>query len=162
MVYVPRSWVDVCFFGDCRWFGWHREFLLRFAGLKVTTCEKCDQELGIKVIKKGKRYGLERQPDRISWNLSSGSCAINLATHFGAKRIVLVGFDMKTDEEGRANYHEDHATPKPKDPPYGHFMKPFPTIANDAKEMGVEILNAAPGSALTLFPFVDLEEAACT
>jgi hypothetical protein len=160
--YEPRPWVDALFFGDCRWYPWHKEALLRFGGLKVTTCEKLDGEPGIKVIsKRGPRRGLSKHQGQIVWNKSSGACAINLATLLGAKRIVLLGFDMKTDEAGNANWHEDHPTRRPKEPPYPHFMRPFPTIANDAREMGVEILNATPGSALTLFPFVDLEEIAC-
>jgi len=163
--YLLGDWVDVCWFGDCRWFDWHKKNLKRFAGLKVTCCERCIREPGINVLKRStKRWGIEKNPNAVSWNLSSGGSAINLAVHFGAKRIVLIGFDMKRVRvevapgkfADKANWHDDH--PAPDKNPYERFLRPFKIIRKDLEELGIECINATPGSALTLFPVMALEE----
>ena len=159
------DWIDAMFFGDCRWYGWEGKNLLNFAGLKVTTCERHIEKPGIKVVqRKNAPYGISSDPGLLFWNLSSGACAINLAVHFGVKRIVLLGFDMKTDGV-KHNYHNDYPdmndpAPTRHDPNarYVRFMKPFVQIAEDLKRLNVECLNATEGSALTVFPMVRLED----
>jgi len=92
------------------------------------------------------------------WNISGGACAIGLAYHFGVKRIVLLGFDMRK-VDGKANWHDDYVVPKPfRFNPYSRFLSVFPGIAKDLKRLNVECVNATPGSALTVFPIVKLED----
>ena len=150
---------DVMFFGDCRWFIYHKEALLNFAGLKITTCQQHINQPGIKVIKRtNSPQGISRDPGIVRWNLSSGGCALNVATHFGVKRIILLGFDMRVVDD-KFNWHEDH--PKQTNlrfNPYPRFLRPFPLIADDLKKLNIECLNATEGSALDAFPKVSLEE----
>lgn len=153
-------WIDVMYFGDCRWLKWHKEELAKWPGLKVTTCDQHLSNLGldlnIKVVhKKASQTGLFRDPTTLAWNLSSGACAINLATHFGAKRIILLGYDMRKVDD-RCNWHVEHPNAE-KHNPYEKFMGRFPAIAQDLSLMGVECVNATPGSALRVFPIVDPE-----
>ncbi len=68
---------------------------------------------------------------------------------------MLIGFDMRRVND-RANWHEDH--PCPQKDPYGRFLLAFPHIAREARELGLEILNATPESAISQFPIVKLEE----
>lgn len=155
----------VMFYGDCRWEIQHRETLRQFSGLRV---HGCSQNEGVayvhKILRIANQYGIHRDPAKLCWNLSSGACAINLAVHFGVKRIVLIGFDMQK-VGGESNYHRDHdihkATPKQQAvyDPYERFLAPFPKIAEDLSRIGVECVNATPGSALTVFPTMTLEEA---
>ena len=101
--YLLGDWVDVCFFGDCSWFLHHQSKLLNFAGIKVSCCPRFggrnDRWPGIKFLPKDreKKTGISNHPkrNRIAWNKNSGYSAINLAYYLGAKRIVLLGFDMK-------------------------------------------------------------------
>jgi len=103
-----------------------------------------------------KRDGLTTRPgDFVSWNRSSGAAAISLAHRLGAKRVILLGFDMRLIG-GQKNWHDDHIEKFHK--PFYRHLKSFPAIARDARELGIEILNATPGSAIKQFPFVDLEE----
>jgi len=158
--YKLADWIDVMFYGDCRWLGGHADGLKRFSGLKMTTCPNHDSNLGrsigIKVLAKRRQHGIHSQPDAVNWNLSSGACAINVAVHLGAKRIILLGYDMRR-VDGRNNWHPDHITTKDHNP-YARFLTPFPIIAADLRRLGVECVNATPGSALTVFPIVDPEE----
>jgi hypothetical protein len=41
---------------------------------------------------------------------------------------------------------------------YGRYLKKFPDIVKDAKRLGLEILNATPGSVLLDFPMVELKD----
>ena len=79
---------------------------------------------------------------------------MNLAFHTGVIRIVLLGYDM-CQVDGKSNWHGDHPN---SNNPYRIFLKAFDAIKKDADELGIVILNATPGSALTLFPIVDLED----
>ena len=74
----------------------NKEFAL-FSGLKATCNQKfvAEPKKNIKALDRGKPQGLETNPRKVSWNRSSGGSAVNLATHLGAERIVLVGFDMR-------------------------------------------------------------------
>jgi len=153
--YQLGAWIDICWFTDARWFDWHSEKLLSFAGLRVHCANRLDKVGWLKRLSRGKPMGIETNPHVVSWNRCSGSSAINLAYHLGAKRVVLLGFDMRR-VEGRANWHDDH--PNPQKDPYDRFLACYPTIARDAEKLGLEILNATPGSAIDVFPFVSLEE----
>lgn len=150
----------VMFYGDHRWFLLHSERLAQFPGLKITTSTQQQGELGrsigIRVVDKAKGpFGIQKTPKVVSWNKSSGACAINVAVHLGAKKIVLFGFDMRKID-GCTNWHADHPHTPNVDPYFG-FLAPFELMARDLKAMGIECVNATPGSALTVFPIVDPE-----
>lgn len=116
---------------------------------------------------RGKPEGIENGNGTISWNRCSGTSAINLAYHFGAKRIVLVGYDMKRIE-AEDNWHDEHKKMHPNthkkrtdekaERMYKRYMSCMPAVAKDAEKLGVEIINATPGSAIEQFPMVKLEE----
>lgn len=157
--YKLGDWVDVCWFGDSRWFQWNREELKSFNGIIVTCQRRLKNMEGhdVKSVQKGKQAGIERKPTKICWNGSSGGSAINLAYHFGAKRIVLIGFDMKATN-GKYNYHSDYPEKRTGVNPYKKFMIPFPIIKKEADKLKLEILNATPNSAIKSFKTVKLED----
>ncbi len=153
--YQLGNWVDAMWFGDSRWYEWHWKRLLKFGGLKACCVPRLDGFPGIKVFARGKVKGIDDRNGRVSWNGNSGASAINFAYHTGARRIVLLGFDMRR-VDGQANWHFDH--PSPEKDPYQRFLRCFPDIAKDAKRLGLMILNATPESGLTLFPMARLED----
>jgi len=157
-------WIDVMFYGDCRWLNQYSHGLLDFAGLKVTTCPQHVKKQWIRVVRRKSRpFGISRDPGYLSWNLSSGACAINLAVHFKVKRIILLGFDMRKID-GRCNYHDDYerpVRPRGKDP-YRRFLGPFGEIAADLDRMNIKCVNATPGSALKEFPIISPSELGIT
>jgi len=163
MAFRLGNWIDVMFFGDCRYYAANYKELNKFAGLKVTTCEQHFDKPGIKVIqRKNGQSGLSADPNQVWWNLSSGACAINLAVHFGVKRIVLLGFDMQTNDDEHhwhKYYIEQGANPKKQRSPYKRFMSPFPAIAEALKQRKVECLIVGP-TALDVFKKVSFEDVA--
>jgi len=160
--YQLGTWIDALFFGDCGWYLVHRFPLAKWPNLKVTCCKRFEKKNkqgreGIKYLAKdtSHRWGISPHPTRVSWNSNSGSSAINLAAHFGARRIILLGFDMSVD--GSTHWHRGHGNKA--GPPFARHLKGFPQIAADAKERGIEILNASPVSAIQHFQVVSLKEA---
>ncbi|MHC5035412.1 MAG: hypothetical protein ACYTFZ_10285 [Planctomycetota bacterium] len=159
--YQLGKWIDVLFYGDCRWLLWNQKELLDWPGLKVTCCEAHNGKPGIRaVLRESRPFGICRDPSRVSWNLSSGAAAINLAVHFGVRRIVLLGYDMRKIEDEH-NWHDEYKKRiniNAKRDPYQRFLRPFPDIAKGLERAGVECVNATPGSAIGQFPIVDPEE----
>ena len=160
--YQLGHWLDVIFFGDCGWYLIHRLVLAEWPNLKITCCPRfekkpIEQSEGIKYLRKDSKHrvGISDNPSAVSWNGNSGAAAISLAAHFGVRRIVLLGMDM-TSENKTTHWHQGHGNKKP--PPYQRHLRGFPTIAEDAKRRGLEILNASPTSIIQEFPKVEIKE----
>jgi len=168
--YQIGAWIDCIFFGDCAWYLVHRNALAKFPNLKVSCCPRFanrplkDME-GVKYLAKGggrgmagndsKLFGISTNPSKVAWNHNSGAAAISLAVHFGVARIVLLGFDMCLDVGMVSHWHGSHGNKKK--PPFPRHLRGFPAIAEDARERGLEILNASPGSAIQDFSKIELK-----
>jgi hypothetical protein len=162
------DWVDICLFGDARWFNLEYGALRGFSGLVVGISPFQDhgeigQTVGVTVrlmrrSRKGK--GLTTRPGELCWNHSSGGAAVNLAVQLGAKKVILIGYDMRAIE-GEHNFHDKYPWNKdrPYRDPYRIHGKPWKMIAVRANKMEVEIINATPGSTIDAFPIMTLEEA---
>lgn len=168
--YQLGHWLDVLFFGDGSWFIAHKDRLMDYPAILASCCSrfKAEEDLvnsRVKYISKDhqKKLGLTSKKTKVCWNHNSGAAAINLAVHFGAKRIILVGFDMKLDKNAVSHWHGAHyektGGKQPKQPPFSRHLQGFPQIKKDATEVGVEIFNLSPDSAIKNFPKISLEEA---
>lgn len=87
---------------------------------------------------------------------NSGYQAINLAFHTGAKRIVLLGFDMQRTD-GKAHWFGNHPGNMQVPSPYADWLHKFEQLAADLKVQGVEVLNCTRETALTCFERVSLD-----
>lgn len=96
---------------------------------------------------------------RISWGGNSGFQALSLAIQFGVRKIVLVGFDMRTDRG--LHWHEDYPAGmnNPSAKTTARWRQVMDEAAPMVKALGVLVLNASPVSALTAYPKVDFSEA---
>lgn len=153
------DWIEFMFYGHCGFAVWHGEALRQFPGFKLTTCIYRER-LKFKplVMRYSRKFGLSTNPKQLFWNLSSGACAVNLATLLGATEIVLLGYDMRRIN-GQNNWHNDHPVTEENTPdPYESFLEPWPSIARGANMIGVNIINATPNSDLMLFPIVEPEK----
>jgi hypothetical protein len=159
--YCPRWWVDVCWFGDLKWWQWHKNDLKRFSGI-IAHCNDKSSITKIKWIvayQRGKPSGLIAKEGAVAWNRCSGFSAINLAYHMGASTVFLLGFDMSHNGVQR-NWHNDHkeqCTFKDAEGRYAHYMVSCKYIAKDAESLGLEIINGNPDSAIEAFPKMELK-----
>lgn len=88
----------------------------------------------------------------------SGFQAINLAVQFGAKRILLVGFDM-TLANG-AHWHKDYrGVAKPDAGRVLAWREAMDDCAPQFTALGVDVINCTMASALTAYPKQPLSDA---
>lgn len=151
---------DVLWFCDQRWWEWHRarpEFVA-FAGIKATLENRhlLGQEPGLLCFRNDGVQGLCLEADGVRSGSNSGYQALNLAVNMGARRILLLGFDMRA-VKGRANWHDDHKIRMPESV-FARMLDNYRTIVEPLRKLGVEVTNCTAGSALTLFPFADVED----
>jgi hypothetical protein len=163
MAFRIGPWIDIAYFGDPGFWKTNRDELLKFKGLRVTCADAIEPIYGakLKYLRKNpkRRNGITNDPSFVSWNHNSGGSAINLAVHLGVKRIILLGFDMKVDAHHNQHWHKYYYTnPKTVNGTMAMHKKGFPQIAEDAKKLGVEILNASPDSALDCFTKINLKD----
>ncbi len=153
-------WADVLYACDWRWWVKHRG-VPGFAGMKVSLSNSLGHLGGypeIKLVENTGIDGLERRRSGLRTGRNGGYQAINLAVHLGARRILLLGYDMKAAADGRTHWFGDHADWPTRASIYGTTMLPhFPGLATALQEGGVDVVNCTPGSALTVFPMADLE-----
>ncbi|MFP4018064.1 MAG: class I SAM-dependent methyltransferase [Bacteroidales bacterium] len=162
MAFKLGDWIDICFFGDKSFYdknGIEKE-LEEFKGLKVGGHRFYNsdamKEKGIHcLLRSKKRYGISDTPDTICWNGNSGAAAISIAVHAGAKRIILIGFDMYVS---KTHSHWHNLYGKSKTPPFKNHMKGFSQIAQDAEKIGVEIYNVSLHSSIPHFPKVKIDD----
>lgn len=139
------------------------EKFARSKAYKVWLCTyNCKLPKDIFIIRVWKTYsqGFHAFPatmrEGIGHGNNSGYGALNLAACLGANPIYLLGFDMKY-EGAKTHWHEGHPIPH-RPNTVNQFIKYFPRAAIKLKEMGFEVINLNPSSALHCFPKKPLSE----
>lgn len=142
--------------GHCRWVDGDRG---RFDGLVVSTCQQMADHPRVKYLRHGpERDGLTTEPGRLVRGNHAGHEALNLATHLGASRLFLLGYDM-TRAHGD-NWHADHKRTVAETAYQRKFKPGIEGAARALERLGVAVTNVSRISTLTCFPRVDtLEEA---
>lgn len=148
-------WADVIYACDAPW--WNV-----YAGEARSACEgelwtqdkPTAIKYGLRWIPSCARQGLSQKPGLINQNSNSGAQAIGLAYDGGARRLVLLGFDM----HGRNGTHWHGAHPQGLDPKmlFDVWLRRFDILSRDLEAAGVEVINATPNSALHHFNRADL------
>jgi uncharacterized Rossmann fold enzyme len=160
-----RPDADVLFFADWRWYDWNRHRLGAFTGGRIVTTwtggrrhPVTDERLH--VLERFRSNAMPHWPISDDPSKLSGWCgggqAVNLAYHFGAKQIVLIGFDMHDD--GPPNFHDNHNAPPIKDRKKDKFIPSIVSLKPGLDRAHVRVVNCTPGSALTCFPVMSLNE----
>ena len=159
--YKLAPWANILYGCDAKWWKWNEPF---FRGTKVGL--KWDAVKGVfhsgwndverrdvLALASTGVDGLEDAPNGLRTGTNSGYQAINLAVHLGAKRILLLGYDMKSSG-GRSHWFGEH--PDKVEPPYSTMLMHFPSLVEPLKKRGVEVINCTPDSALNVFKKMDL------
>ena len=102
--------------------------------------------------------GLSTDPALIHFNHNGGAQALNLAYLWGARRFVLVGYDMGPSGR-RTHFFGDHPKGLRNEAPWNLFVRAFGTIAEDCKRLGLTVVNTSPISRLRCFPRATLADA---
>ena len=161
--YRIAPWADVLYFCDDKWWQWHAKKLADWRGLIVRLAggQHDFGDARIKVLKNMDKAGLCPFRDGLHNGSNSGYQAINLAVHLGAKRILLLGFDMQAPlVNGRPKTHWFGDHPGGTSPSvYSQMLPWFDSLVAPLAKRGVEVINCTPGSAIKVFPRAGIEEA---
>lgn len=167
--FLIGDWIDIVFFGDGGFYLANKKEMDVFPKIKVSSgpsIVKRKDIQGVKYISRNGSHpaGISPSSNSVSWNLNSGAAAISLAWHLGVKRVYLLGFDMMLGEGGQQHWHCHYSRHKngrrrdPKKLPFDRHLPGFSAIANDARRMGLEIINVSPDSAIKEFKRVRLSD----
>jgi hypothetical protein len=104
------------------------------------------------MIRKGRQSGFDPRADTLAHGFNGGFQAIGVAVHSGARRIILLGYDMQG-----THFHGQH--PDRTKPPFHLCIPAFASLVAPLSALGVEVLNCTRRTALTCFPRVALEAA---
>lgn len=180
-------WADVLFFTDSGWYDARKELVANWPGLVVTMSRQAARELNAPgQPMRDKRHRILRvkgcgDPDapprvrvadgvlpkvpgfpdlgspEIQQGRSSGHTAVSLAVAMGGNKILMVGYDMRV-VNGREHHHQEYKGPRDLSIYGNEFQRAFTGWNEAALASGVQILNCTNGSAITEFPFADLDE----
>lgn len=162
-------WADVAYGCDGAWWAYRRG-LPGFRGVKVTwegsgAASRFADVHAVRIpeaprSKPGDRKYVDRiltaVPGVIGSGNNSGFQALNLAVQFGAKRIVLIGFDL-----AGKHYYGRNEWPRAGNPDERRFDVWRSCFAENApvlKVLGVEVVNASQGSTLSCFRHMPLDQ----
>lgn len=161
--HLLAPWADILYSSDRSWWP-HYKAVPSFQGMKYgigSAPGKANPFFHypeITVLRNAGYHGLELDPSGLRNGKNSGFAALNLAVHFGAKRILLLGYNM-SHLHGRQHFFGSH-------PPnlqqtsalYPNFRRAFDTLVEPLKSAGVKVINCTKHTSLTAFPLGDLRE----
>jgi hypothetical protein len=147
---------DVLYAADAMWWRIHAQDALKFAGLKVTVGGGNCEFPAVLALGNGGLHGIEDRPTHLRTGMNGSYQAMQVALHFGARRIIFLGLDMHRPK-GKAHFFGDHPPRLNRESPYASFIREFECAAPLVKQLGVEVFNCTPGSALKCFPIEPLE-----
>lgn len=155
--YQIAPWADVLYACDGIWWKWHHKDTVDFQGLRITRSLSAKRDFPDLIWIEGETHdqGLSKRQDSIVNGRIGGYQAINLAVNFGARRILLIGYDMR-NIDGSSHWHGDH--PNKQRPIWKHRIAHFKNMVPDLKDRAIEVINCTPGSAVDAFPMGDLKD----
>lgn len=147
----------VHFFGDARWWGWNGEEVRRiFKGHIFTACEITEPRIH-NLVKRNPAPYVSLERGEVSMRRTSLTATINLAVHFGCKRLILLGADQKADQDGRTHHHDPHPIPQMKGC-WDVQLKELRGVGDELRELGIEVINTSLGSRINWWPKQPIEE----
>lgn len=157
--YLMVGLPDVVYAGDFLFWKVHHQRIKKSVGRFAelwTQDSAAAERFQIKRMKGTNREGLGQQV--IHNNGNSGMQAINLAYLWGARRILLLGFDMKLGPEGQRHFHGDHEAPLLQCQLFEEWMHKGKKLADGLAASGCEVINCTPGSAWRDFPMSTIDK----
>lgn len=167
-------WFDCLYFTDPTWYQqqlgfdrWALDMSINFGQIiykrmlvNGDTGSAFAEHPQVRQLKFSGAMGLETDPAKLRHGCNSVYAAMNLAYHFGVNQIVLLGVDMRIIPGQRTHWHDEERANAPTfaDIIKQSMLPKFQTLAEPLKAAGVEVLNATPESALTVWPLVALED----
>ena len=154
-------WSDIWFFTDTGVYQRHKDMVRRFAGRVVSMSKRAKREQP-DIVSRITGQWMDDFPGEgsqaVRQGRSSGQTAISIAVAHRPLIVGLLGFDMRL-VDGREHHHGEYKGQLRDVALYEReFVPALKGWCDTARAVGVEIINCTPGSAVTEFPFADLDE----
>jgi hypothetical protein len=159
-VRVPAMarWADVLYAADAKWWRHYADRSLKFAGTKVTIRDTLPWKEVFSLKQSVDHATFDPRPTHLVSGGNSGYQAIHLAVHYGATRIVLLGFDMKDGMGRRRHWFGAHPGKLDSRGNYTGWLRAFEKLAGVLKARNVEVINCTADTALKAFRRMPLKE----
>lgn len=158
-------WADILYACDLKWWKWHHDKSEeQFEGLRVTN-DNSKQVFQtyptLSVLHGEHKPGFSHDNKVIHYGRNSGYQAVNLALLTGSKKIILLGFDHNYNHKnGAAHWFGDHPDKvRTGEDGFKRWLKEWRTTVDDVKQFGARIINCSPGTSLTVYETMRLEDA---
>ena len=102
--------------------------------------------------------GLDEKWPGIRTGHNGGYQAINLAYHFGVKKIILIGYDMQ-HTDGKMHWHGDHPRGMNNPVNVSDWIPIYNDLSVVLKEKGIKVINCTLKTALMCFKKMDIRNA---
>lgn len=153
--YRIAPWIDILYAADKMW--WKNHTGKCYEGLKIGIEPGVNSFGNIKLMKNCGSKGLERDNEGLRTGSNSGYQAINLAYHMGAKRILLIGYDMKYIKGKGSHWFGNHEWRTEK-VPVEEFLPYFSELKKELDKEGIEVINITRDTNLNCFVKGDLRK----
>lgn len=146
--------LDILYASDYAWWHHHWAQVVKLDCMKFTCAQDDPDPPPVSVLPA--EFGTDLRSNTLNLGGNSGFAALHLAILCGARRIYLLGYDMK----GRspAHWFGQHPTGLRKTgnyPAWAQYLNQAP------KPAGVEIINCSRDTAINCFPQATIQEALC-
>lgn len=148
-------WADVIWASDFKWWQKYADLALPLPGRKFHVLQGQSYP-GVETLLQSHQT-FDDRPGYISCGGNSGYAALCLAVKYGAKRVLLYGYDMR-NVNGRDRRFDYPGVMNSK-PRFAHWIRNFERLAPELAKRDVEVINCTMGSNLRCFPFSARAEA---
>lgn len=155
--YKLAPWADMLYACDERWWDYYKG-APDFEGIKVSqSAVACETYDDIHQVQGKMGTTLSTDPKFIHYGQNSGFQALNLACFLGARRVLLLGYDMQRTD-GKCHHHGPHPKSLKQPVSFDKWCQHFAKAAPQIEAMGVEVINCTARTALKCFRRADLKE----
>lgn len=149
------KWADAVYGCDAHWWAYRRG-LPEFRGLKFSydKVEYFGKDIKKVELDKTSADVLIDVPLLLGSGGNSGHQAINLAVQFGAKRLVLIGFDFQV-RSGKPHWYGRSTWPgchNPGGDNCDRWLRAMTWAAKALRRMKIDVVNCSPLTAIKEFP----------
>jgi len=179
-VYENVPWTDVHFACGGDWWGLYyprSKELQELKGTKYTWYPELAKLYNLNYVSAIVKDGLSVDPSVIHINHGSGPMSINLALHYGIKKLLLIGHDMKFAEDYDSKKKKVGSKPRHYFNEYPKTLQHWPSckigvskpgvldglietyekMVPQLKTLDMEVVNCTPNSALKCFRMSTLD-----
>lgn len=162
MLPAIAPWAEALVSSDAKWWNQYKGHWQNFPGRKITVRDAVAYS-EIFSLELSHRIPFDPRPTHVVTGGNSGYVGVHVSVQFGARQVLLCGFDMREARHEatgrkRKHYFGNHAGSCNTSMKFDKWIANFRRLAPKMREMGIEIINCTPKSALDMFPNRRLSE----